>query len=147
MQFEMIHREFQNISMQVTGIRVDHHVCLEAFDQDNWDGFRIEAQKKVTDCLQARRNHNASLCEEFLSAEGHSLAFLRDPLAGALSSARRLAHQNPWCVSALAACSLVNSAPLMLSGVATCTSSAPPSSHRTGLQDKRVGRCRQCVTL
>ncbi|CAE6932193.1 TOM40-1 [Symbiodinium sp. CCMP2592] len=35
-QFEMIHREFQNISMQ-----------------DNWDGFRIEAQKKVTDCLQA----------------------------------------------------------------------------------------------
>jgi len=32
----MIHREWQNISMQ-----------------DNWDGFRIEAQKKVTDCLQA----------------------------------------------------------------------------------------------
>ncbi|CAK9048693.1 unnamed protein product [Durusdinium trenchii] len=35
-QFEMMQREWQNISMQ-----------------DNWDGFRIEAQNKVTETLQA----------------------------------------------------------------------------------------------
>ncbi|CAJ1378792.1 unnamed protein product [Effrenium voratum] len=35
-QFEMIQREWQNLSMQ-----------------DNWDGFRIEAQNKVTETLQA----------------------------------------------------------------------------------------------
>ena len=101
MQFEMIHREYQNISMQVTGIRVDHQTCssLRPGQLGRLPHRGPEEGNRQPTGASSFQSCAQSL--QRLSAEGHSLAFLRDPLAGAHSSAKRLARYSPWCFLAL----------------------------------------------